>query len=105
MDIAIVRTIRLDVGMDRRLLEVRILETEGLIIFPIMGGVIDERVVQILKIANKFKKPVATTLNKIGIIANPGDDPDAILATWEKIDKKNLDVPDNYQPAKTQSRD
>lgn len=63
-------------------------ESEGLIILPIMGGIIDERVILLVKTANDFGKSVATTFNEIGIIANPGDDPAEILAAWEKVDKR-----------------
>ncbi|MDO8529823.1 MAG: hypothetical protein Q7S10_00205 [bacterium] len=75
----------------QRTIKVRILITEGLIVFPIMGGLIEERISQIVKIAADFMKPVATTFNNVGIVANPGDDAEEILTLWRKATSEPRD--------------
>lgn len=78
----------IEIELSAGLPKIKVASLEGLIVFPVRGGVIDERVIQIVKIANDFGKPVATTFNEIGLIANPGDEPAEILAYWEKRDRE-----------------
>ena len=69
---------------------VDIIFIEDVLIFPVIAGIVDEKVKQMLRLANQEKKPVVGAHNGIGIVANPGDHEQEILDRWEEINKRGI---------------
>ena len=55
---------------------------------PIYGGLIDDRVKEIVEIANEKKVAVFTVFNDIGIVANPGDKMEELISRWEVTERR-----------------
>lgn len=63
---------------------IEITMTEGLAIFPVTAGIIDDQAKEMVEAANCFGRPVVCIFNGVGIVANVGDAPEEIIRFWER---------------------
>lgn len=62
---------------------VDVVKIDDLLVIPIAPGIIDQKIKDMLRLAQQHQMPVATTHNSVGVIVNPNDEADEIVKRWK----------------------